>query len=264
MSPGLVGTKADTDIPLPPEVRRYYFPGVTHGGGRGGFQVIAPGTAGRGCALPDNPNSTAESMRALRQALTDWVVKNTPPPASSYPTLAAGELVAPSHGAMGFPVIPGFPLPDNLINALPIYDFGTSFHYNDLSGTISIQPPVIRGAIPMLVPRTDADGNEVGGVPSVLHQAPLGTYLGWNVTASGYLKGRGCGFSGGFIPFARTKTEREANGDPRPSLEEHYGSHEAYVARVRDAAKRLMERRFLLQDDADRLIREAEASAVLR
>ena len=41
MSPGLVGTKADADIPLPAEVRRYYFPGVTHGGGRGGFQVIA-------------------------------------------------------------------------------------------------------------------------------------------------------------------------------------------------------------------------------
>ena len=116
----------------------------------------------------------------------------------------------------------------------------------------------------MLVPKTDADGNEVGGIPSVLHQAPLGTYLGWNVTPSGYLKGRGCGFSGGFIPFARFSAEREASGDPRQSLEERYGSHEAYVARVRDAAKRLVERRFLLQDDADRLIREAEASAVLR
>ena len=46
MSPGLVGTDARRDIPLPPNVRRYYFPGVTHGGGRGGFQVIEPG-AGR-------------------------------------------------------------------------------------------------------------------------------------------------------------------------------------------------------------------------
>ena len=34
-SPDLVGTKADRDIPLPANVRRYYFPGVTHGGGRG-------------------------------------------------------------------------------------------------------------------------------------------------------------------------------------------------------------------------------------
>lgn len=56
MSPGLVGTRADTDIPLPSNVRRYYFPGVTHGGGRGGFQVIEPHTHGRVCELPDNPN----------------------------------------------------------------------------------------------------------------------------------------------------------------------------------------------------------------
>jgi len=45
MSPGLVGTDAKSDIPLPANVRRYYFPGVTHGGGRGGFQVIEPGAA---------------------------------------------------------------------------------------------------------------------------------------------------------------------------------------------------------------------------
>ena len=108
------------------------------------------------------------------------------------------------------------------------------------------------------------DGNEIGGIPSVLHQAPLGSYLGWNVTASGYSKGRVCGFSGGFIPFARTVQQRLASGDPRPSLEERYGTHERYVEKVRDAAKRLVQERFLLQEDADRLVREAEASAVLR
>jgi hypothetical protein len=264
MSPGLVGTKADADIPLPPEVRRYYFPGVTHGGGRGGFQLVATRTTGRNCALPDNPNSTMESMRALRRALTDWVVKGTTPPESRYPTLAAGDLVPPFRVAMGFPAIPGAPLPDNLVNTLPNYDFGPQFHYNDLSGTIAAQPPAIRGSIPMLVPRTDSDGNEVGGIPSVWHQVPLGTYLGWNVTVSGYLKGRQCGFAGGFIPFTRTKEERLASGDPRPSLEERYGSHAAYVNKVRAAARRLVEQRFLLQDDADRLVREADASDVLR
>jgi len=263
MSPGMVGTDAKTDIPLPPNVRRYYFPGVTHGGGRGGFQVIEPGASGRGCALPDNPNSTAESMRALRRALTDWVVSNTAPPESRYPTLARGELVAPVRSAMNFPAIPGSPLPDNLMNALPDYDFGPGFRYNDLSGDISIQPPVVRSIIPMLVPGTDADGNEIGGIPSVLHQAPLGSYLGWNVTASGYSRGRACGFSG-FIPFAKTAQQRLASGDPRRSLEERYGTHEGYVEKVREAAKRLVRERFLLQEDADRLIREAEASGVLR
>jgi hypothetical protein len=263
MSPGLVGTDAKSDIPLPPNVRRYYFPGVTHGGGRGGFAWVEPGSAGRACALPDNPNSSAESMRALRQALTDWVVKNIPPPDSRYPTMARGELVPPVRVAMSFPSIPGSPLPDNLINALPNYDFGPSFRYNDLSGAISAQPPVVRGTIPMLVPKTDADGNEIGGIPSVLHRAPLGSYLGWNVTASGYFKGRGCGFSGGWIPFAKTKEQRLALGDPRPSLEERYGTHERYVEKVREAAKQLVRERFLLPDDAERLIREAEASSIL-
>ena len=262
MSPGLVGTKADVDIPLPPEVRRYYFPGVTHGGGRGGFDVTAQ--AARGCTLPSNPNSSSETMRALRRALIDWVVKGAPPPESRYPRLDRRELVAPFHTAMRFPVIPGAPLPDNLINALPDHYLGSEFRYNDLSGTVSIQPPVVRGMIPMLVPATDVDGNEVGGIPSVLHQAPLGTYLGWNVTASGYLKGRTCGFAGGFIPFARTKAERQLSGDPRPSLEERYGTHEAYVEKVRAAAQRLVSERFLLAGDADRLVREAEASNVLR
>ena len=264
MSPGLFGTRADTDIPLPANVRRYYFPGVTHGGGRGGFQVVARDAAGRGCALPDNPNSTAEAMRALRRALIDWVVKGTAPPPSQYPMLARNELAPPVHAAMGFPVIPGAPLPDNLVNTFFDYDLGPGFLYNDLSGMISVQPPIVKRTIPMLVPKTDADGNEIGGVPSVLHQAPLGTYLGWNVTASGYLKGRGCGFSGGMIPFARTKAEREAASDPRPSLEERYGTHENYVAKVKTAAQALVHQRFLIQDDADRLVREADASAVLR
>lgn len=264
MSPGLVGTRADRDIPLPPNVRRYYFPGVTHGGGRGGFQVTSRDAAGGGCVLPNNPNPTAEAMRALRRALIDWVVKNAAPPESKYPTLARGDLVPASHQAMGFPVIPGEPLPDNLINTFYDYDLGPDFRYNDLSGAISMQPPLVKRIIPMLVPKTDADGNETAGVPSVLHEAPLGTYLGWNVTASGYLKGRGCGFSGGMIPFAKTRAEREALADPRPSLEERYGTHENYVARVRAAAESLVRQRFLVQEDADRLVKEADASAVLR
>ena len=118
--------------------------------------------------------------------------------------------------------------------------------------------------MPQLVPRTDSDGNETSGIRSVLEQVPLGTYLGWNITADGYYKGRICGFSGGYIPFARTRAEREATDDPRPSIEERYGTHLAYVAKVQASAADLVKRRLLLQMDADRLVREAEASNVLR
>jgi hypothetical protein len=95
----------------------------------------------------------------------------------------------------------------------------------------------------------------------------LGTYLGWNITAGGarpFHQGQICNYVGGMVPFARTAAERRANGDPRPSLEERYGSHEGYVAAVRKATERAMAAGFLLKPDADELIRQAEASRVLR
>jgi hypothetical protein len=262
-SADFVGTSADRDLPLPANVRRYYFPGVTHGGGRGGFSA-APPAPPAACELPANPNPSSDTMRALTVALIDWVAKNTPPPPSQYPRLDRGELVEPTQAALGSPMIPGVPLPDGVINPLYDYDFGATFRYNDLSGAIASQPPAIKQVLPSLVPRQDADGNETVGVASTLHQAPLGTYLGWNVTARGFAKGRECGLNGAFVPFARSKADRVAAGDPRLSLEERYGSHEGYVAVVRSAAARLVRDRFLLQEDADRLIAEAAASDVLK
>jgi hypothetical protein len=267
MSPNLVGTSADQDIPLPPNVRRYYFPGTTHGGGSGGFHNAGKtgfgGKAG-GLMLVANPNPQRETMKALMAALVDWVVRDKTPPPSQYPTLAAGQLVAPNHVVMGFPVIPGVPLPDNLINPFYDYDFGPEFRNSDQSGVLTIQPPVIRRVLPSLVPKVDSDGNEVGGVPSVLHLSPLGTYVGWNAAKSGPAKGRNTSFAGGYIPFAKTKVERLTAGDPRRSLEERYGDHAGYVAAVRAAANRLVKERFLLPEDAERLVQEAEASGILR
>ncbi len=261
-SPGLVGTRADRDIPLPSNVRRYYFPGVSHGGGAGGFNPEPPRQPC--CELIPNPNPSSDTLRALQTALVDWVVKGTLPPPSRYPRLERGELVAPTQAAMGFPAIPGAPLPDGILTPLYLYDFGPQFRYNDLSGVITMAPPAIRQILPTVVPRVDADGNESEGVASVLHQVPLGTYTGWNINAGGFHKGHIRTNTGGFIPFARTKAERLASGDPRPSLEERYETHAKYVAQVRAAAERLLRGRYLLQDDADRLIAQADASKVLK
>jgi len=48
------------------------------------------------------------------------------------------------------------------------------------------------------------------------------------------------------------------------SLEERYGTHEAYVRRVRASASRLVRERLLLAEDADRIVADAEQSDVLR
>ena len=266
MSPDLVGTSAEEDIPLPENVRRYYFPGTTHGGGPGGFSLAVPPPArGRGglCVLPNNPNPESDTTRALTDAMVDWVVKGTPPPPSAYPKLADGTLARATKAAMGFPSIPGLTFKDNFENPIVDYEWGPDFKYNDVSGIISKEPPIIKKAIPLLVPKVNADGNEIAGVPSVLHQAPLGTYLGWNIMAGGFFKGQMCEFTGGYVPFAKTKAERQASGDPRPSLEERYATQEAYVAAVRTAAEKAVRERYLLREDADRLIHQAASSNVL-
>lgn len=263
MSPGLIGTDAEHDIPLPDNVRRYYYPGTTHGGGAGGFTVeAAPGTQA-GCVLPANPNPQADTTRALTKALIEWVVNGTPPPPSRYPRLAAGDLVPATKEALGFPDIPGLILKNLPLNPVLAYDFGPDLVANDLSGVLTFQPPRITHVMPSAVPRVNGDGNETSGVPSVLHQAPLGTYLGWNRTASGFFAGQGCGFAGGYVPFARTKAERLKTQDPRPSVEERYGTLEGYVCVVERAAAAAVNERFLLRDDAARLVDEARASRVL-
>jgi len=101
-------------------------------------------------------------------------------------------------------------------------------------------------------------------VKSPLVANPLGTYTGWNRTASGFAAGQPCGFAGGFIPFAETRAERIASGDPRLSLEERYGTHEKYVRGVRETTNRLVRERLLLAEDAERIVVEAEKSDVLR
>jgi Alpha/beta hydrolase domain len=61
------------------------------------------------------------------------------------------------------------------------------------------------------------------------------------------------------VPFARTKAERLASGDPRPSLEERYGNQEAYVQRIKEVVCALQDARLLLPEDAARFVDEAAA-----
>ena len=158
-------------------------------------------------------------------------------------------------------------MPGHFINPVLDYDFGPDFNYSDGSGIPTVTPPKIKRVIRMLVPRVDADGNELGGVPVVLNDAPLGTYLGWNITVGGarpFHAGQICNYAGGMIPFARTRAERLASNDPRPSLEERYGTHAGYVDAVRAAAQKAVKEGFLLQADADALVKQAAASNVLK
>jgi hypothetical protein len=282
LTPEWVGTDAKTDLPLPDNVRRYYIASSTHGGGAGGFDSSLPGVGlpktgamcpgnnfGQG-VLPANPMPHLQTVNALRVHFRNWVMKGTLPPPSRYPTLAGGTLAPANKAAMGFPTLPGLratvPESDFIMPVLD-YDWGPQFNAQDGSGIASMAPPRIKQVLPMLAPKVDADGNEKGGVPVVLLDAPLGTYLGWNVTAAGSMpfhKDQICNYVGGMIPFARTLEERKASADPRPSLQERYGSHEGYVAAVEKATEKALALGFLLPEDASALVNAAQSSAVLR
>jgi hypothetical protein len=259
-SMGYVGISADADLPLPPNVRRYYFANTTHGGGSGGFSM--EGKQAGNCVLAVNPNPEEPTRRALILALKQWIVDDIAPPKSVYPTLNAGTLAPAAQVLASFPRIPGDPLPHNVLNPHLIYDLGPAFHADDVSGVPVAEPPMIIGAAPSALPALDVDGNEIGGIHSPLLQAPLGTYVGWNIVVSGFRKGQFCPLTGGYIPFAATEAERVAAHDPRPSIEERYRSHEDYVNRVRSAAQQMVSDRLLLQDDAENMVQQAEASSV--
>lgn len=195
--------------------------------------------------------------------LIHWVSDGVEPPPSSYPTLAHGDLVAPTAKAMGFPTLPAGYSPDGKINPFVQQDAGADFDAADLSGVTTIEPPRYVRDLPSLVPKVDADGNETSGIATVLERVPLGTYTGWNAYASGFNKGRNYLFHGGFVPFAETKAERVSDHDPRASLEERYGTHEAYVARVHAAADEMVAQRLLLPGDEAKIVAAAENSTIL-
>ena len=284
LTPEWVGTDGKADIPLPDNVRRYYIASSNHGG----YLVPTPNTmfnaslAGSTLPAPNCPGNNfgtavlapnvmphIHTVNALRQHFRNWVMKGVAPPPSVWPRLDKGELVDATKAAMGFPTIPGIPatLPSNFIMPTFDYDWGPDFNANDGSGVPTKLPPPIKQVINMKVPRVNADGNEVGGVPVVLHDAPLGTYLGWNITAGGarpFHEGQICNYVGGMVPFAKTKADRVAANDSRLSLEERYTDHAGYVAVVRKVAANAVAQRFLLQADADALVTQADASNVLR
>ena len=149
-------------------------------------------------------------------------------------------------------------------NNFPLLDFGPAYIPQDESGIASQLPPLYTGKdYAIMVPQVDArTGLPLAGIHGVEVQAPLGTSIEFNYVATPGIVDLS-NLTGSYIPFHRTEAARIAAGDERPSLESLYGNQAGYVAAVTRAANGLVAQRFLLQRDADRLIRQASATAVL-
>ena len=242
------------DLSLPSNVRIYQFSSNQHGG----FSPVAalPTSTGICEQLPD-ANTYTYNIRALLVALEQWVANGTLPPASLYSRLDHRSLVPLNQ--IRFPRIPGVTGPAGIFNTHIVYYRGPRYDADDLSGIIAIEPPIPLVEYPSLAPQIDVDGNDIDGLRSHILRAPLGTYTGWNVRAAGFSQGDACDLTGSYIPFAVTKAQRKASGDPRLSLQERYGSTAGYVAAVTAAVNSLVSQRLMLASDASGAISNATA-----
>ncbi len=257
----LLHTQPDgsADLPDSPYTRNYFISSMQHGTGN-------PANRGN-CQQFQNPLNSAPVQRALFLALDAWT-NGTLPPSSRVPRLSDGTLVLPAD--TGFPTNIPDPFgetPNGKVTYTGLktsryrFNLGPSFYD---TGVPTIFPPVItppleplladkpvpdsssaNGPIyPSFVPKTDAGVR----LPDVI--VPLATYTGWGLRRAPQTND-GCESAGQYIPFAKTKVERLASGDPRPSVEERYPSFGQYYSEVIRAVDGLVKDRLMLCEDAE-------------
>jgi hypothetical protein len=239
------------DLPLPDTSRLYMVASAQHG--PGAIPPTTPGAGGSIGLLSTNPNDFRPAIRALVRALDQWVAEGIEPPPSRHPRISDGTLSRPESA--GWPAVPGVRFP-TVRNEPVRTDYGPEWS----RGIISIEPPRLGRVFPALVPAVDADGNDRAGIRLPELEVPLATQTGWNWRAPRF-GAPDClaPYIGSYVPFARTRAEREAAGDPRPSVEERYRSREEYVGRVSAAALALVQDRLLLPEDVPAVLRRAAA-----
>jgi Alpha/beta hydrolase domain len=246
-SAGLVHTTIDGrgDAPLPPNVHVYLLAAGQHG--VAGFPPSR--TIGQ---QMNNPLDYRWVMRTLLVAMNRRITDGTAPPPSAYPRVADGTLVLPDK--LKFPKIPTVNIATTPHKAYRA-DYGPDFYSK---GIVTQEPPKIGSAFPILVPQVDEDGNELAGVRVPELAVPVATYTGWNL----FNERSGppnvvSSMQGSFIPFARTRADRDRDNDPRLAVGERYQSREQYLERIGQAAQALVDRGFLLKADIPRIVEQA-------
>jgi len=243
----LISTSIDgkSDAPMMDNVRIYYFPGGQHGTGQ------FPPVRNQAQNLI-TPVDYSWAMRALLLALDAWAKDGAQPPASQYAKLADGTLASPAN--VNFPKIPNMKFPLTVHEAWRT-DYGPLFKSK---GLVANEPPRIGKAFPVMVPQVDADGIDRGGVRLPEVTVPLATFTGWNPrdTQTG-APDQLVDFTGSYIPFPKTKAERQRTGDPRLSIEERYADREQYLGKITEAALKLVKGGYLLPEDLPGVIERA-------
>ena len=233
-------------------MRIYHLAGTQHGPGN--LRLTDTGTAddSRGQHRP-NSVDYRPLLRAALVHLDRWATAGQAPPPSLHPRLDDGTAVPPEHTTATFQALPEVHFPAHL-RSIARLDFGPGID----EGMTTLLPPKVGKPYANLVAAVDADGNERAGIRLPDISVPLATYTGWNVRHPD-IGGPGQTLSllGSTMPFPATQAEREASGDPRPSIEERYASKEDYLRRVQQAAEALVAQGYLLAEDLPTVTEQA-------
>jgi hypothetical protein len=190
--------------------------------------------------------------RAMIANMDAWVRSNTLPPTSSYPKIGDGTLVPLADYAL--PAIPAMNRPHEANTAYRL-DFGP--HWQE--GVLTVQPPRVGPAFPVLVPQVDADGNETDGVRLPEVTVPLGTYASWNLRDPSIgAPDQRLPFETSYIPFPKTAADRQKTADPRKSIAERYSDRNDYMTNYTRAVDELIKERWILQEDRSAFLQRAE------
>jgi Alpha/beta hydrolase domain len=241
------------DVTPPPHVRQYLFAGTQHTPGALPPPDADPNTGGRGF----HPFSVVDYSTLLRAALVNldrWVSEGVEPPPSAVPRLADATAVAAETTRAAYARIPGARFPDRVTRPQRL-DFGPQVD----RGIVAL-PPKLGTPFVTFVAAVDDDGNERAGLRPPELRVPVATFTGWNPRHPEQgAPGDIMAMMGSTLGFARTAAERAHTGDPRPSLEERYGTREDYLARARRDAEAMVAARHLLAEDVDAVVERAGA-----
>ena len=183
---------------------------------------------------------------ALFIALDHWITDGAEPPPSVYPRIDDGTLTGWRAEDTGWPALPGVTYPTVMLQP-PYVDYGEDYAETRV---ITNHPPKVSGKeYHLRVPAVDGDGNERGVLKLPALAVPVATYTSWNLRSPAIgAPDELLRLTGGYLPFAKTAAERQASGDPRPSVAERYRDFDQYLERYMTAAEALVGQRFLLPE----------------
>jgi hypothetical protein len=232
------------DIDIPSNVRMFYAAGTSHGP-----TILSANAKSQPDYSVDSRAAPAQSsnqvaliassalFRSLIDNLNGWVKGTATPLPNSYPMVSDNTMAVPTSDpkSLGAPDLKALGL-----------DFNGGYN------TLSVNDESVIPSAPstkfytVLLPTSDGQGNDKGGVLMPDLAVPITTSKGYNIRKSGFVAGDQNGLSSSQLAFAlMTKSP----SDPRQSVQQLYGTKANYQAKWNAAVDALYAKGFLLSDD---------------